>query len=135
MTRSEADKMIRNVGGLQEVNKEAQLVFELFGTNEMFLLKAQNQSLLASYSQMTKHPEVKDFPALFALGDTVVSLAGTSNFVPRIIIRFGEHRHARNIYIFQSDIDKPGIIYFSTLSHFEKDPEYIEISSNIFVMK
>jgi hypothetical protein len=69
ITNDEVMDRFAKAGGVDEVNKEAEVIFSIFGTNGAVILQDYGVSSLRCYPEiMTNHPEVKNFPAIFHLG-------------------------------------------------------------------
>ena len=129
ITKSEAMEMFEQSGGVDKVNEEAKIIFDIFGTNAVYILQAYKVPHLQDYPEMRSHPEIKDFPAIFALGD-VVTLQKAE-----IYIRFGVHRRAKAIHILPPNLDIDKAANFNAVSAFANESWYIRIAPNIFVEK
>jgi hypothetical protein len=122
-------------GGVDEVNKEAEIIFNIFGTNDVFVLQEFGIPHLNDCPEMKKYPEIKNFPAIFALGDVVMVQGGSlNNAAPEIYVRYGKHNQAKTIDIFPPNIDADKTANFYILS-FLKDPSYLRVTNNIFAWK
>jgi hypothetical protein len=136
MTNDQIMAMFEKIGGVDEVNKEANIIFDVFGTNEVLILQERGTSALSYYPQiMTNHPEVKGFPAIFALGDAVLVLGGATNEAPEIQIKFGTHRNGKTVDIFPPSLDLNKATNFSKVSFLLNDPSYLRVTNNIFAWK
>ena len=135
ITNEQIMARFEKAGGVDEVNKEAEILFKVFGTNDIFILKEFGIPHLNDYPEMKNHPEIKSFPAIFALGD-VVMVQGWSlnNAAPEICVRYGKHNQAKTIDIFPHDIDVDKTTNFYILS-FLNDPSYLRVTNNIFAWK
>ena len=110
MTQDQALEMFTKVGGIQKINQEAKIIFDLLGTNESKVLYG---SVLTNY------------PALSALGKPLFIQAGTNGYSSRIEIPFGSHYRRNFIFIF----DPNGPVEFPYAS------KCIQVATNCFVSK
>jgi hypothetical protein len=133
MTKSEAVEMFKKAGGIDKINEEAKIVFDVFGTNAVYILQDYHISHLQDYPEIRRRPEIKDFPAIFALGDVVLLQRDSSGSPPEINIRFGIHRRAKAIRIFPPNLDIDKAPNFRAVSAFTNESWYIRIAPNIFV--
>ena len=111
-TMSQVGEMFEKVGGIEKVNTEARAMFARFGTNELRFV----------YDQ-----DLKDFPAIAALGNSVGIYPATSGLAANIRIRFGSHANTEFIFIYDPN-DSSGVKE-QTASGF------LQVSTNIFVSK
>ncbi len=132
MTKSQIMEMFDKAGGVEKVNAEAKVVFEIFSTNEVYVLQDYHVPHLQDYPEIKSHPEITNFPAIFALGDVVMVQRGLPPSVPEIYIRFGVHRRAKVIHILPPNLDATN---FGNASAFTNESLYIRVAPNIFVDK
>jgi len=132
-SESETKALFDKVGGVAEVNKEAKIIFEIFGTNEVYGLQGFGKPMLGYYPEvMTNHPDIKDFPALFALGKSVMLLGGATNQTALIKINFGTHWNGGQYFIFPPGFNvKTESNWVSLLNN----PNYFQLASNIIASK
>jgi hypothetical protein len=116
-----AEKMLKrvdNVGGLNELNQEAKIIFDRFGTNEW---KCLDES------------DLKNFPAISALGNSVgifpESADDPTKVSTHIRIRYGSHFYTKLIFIFQTE---PEALRATNIIN---APFAFQVSSNIFATK
>ena len=132
-SESETKALFDKVGGVAEINKEAKSIFEIFGTNQVYDLQGFDQSMLSYYPEvMTNHPDISNFPAIFALGKSAMLLGGATNQTAWIKINFGTHRNGGEYLIFPPGFD------VNTDTHFASylgDPNYFLVASNIIASK
>jgi hypothetical protein len=102
-------------------------------TNAVYILQDYHISHLQDYPEIRRRPEIKDFPAIFALGDVVLLQRDSSGSPPEINIRFGIHRRAKAIRIFPPNLDIDKAPNFRAVSAFTNESWYIRIAPNIFV--
>jgi hypothetical protein len=118
MTARTVLKRIDKVGGLNELNQEAKIIFDRYGTNEWKFL---NES------------DLKDFPAISALGNSVgifPESADDPTKVPtHIRIRYGSHFYTKLIFIFQTE---PEVLRATNIIN---APFTFQVSSNILATK
>ena len=135
ITNEQVMARFEKAGGVNEVNKEAEIIFKVFGTNAVFILQDFGTPHLDDYLEMKNHPEIKSFPAIFALGDVVMVQGGSlNNAAPEIYVRYGKHNQAKTIDIFPPEIDVDKTTNFYILS-FLNDPSYLRVTNNIFAWK
>jgi hypothetical protein len=132
-SESETRALFDKVGGVAEINKEAKTIFEMFGTNEVRILQEGGLSALSYYPEaMTNHPDIKGFPAIFALGKSVMLLGGATNQTVMININFGTHRNGGEYLIFPPDFNVKTDAHWSSLLN---SPNYFQVASNIIASK
>jgi hypothetical protein len=135
ITNDQVMARLEKAGGVDEVNKEAEVIFSVFGTNDVFILQDYGIPHLNDYPEMKSHPEIKSFPAIFALGDVVMVQGGSFNTAPEIHVRYGKHNQAKTIDIFPPSFDVNKATNFSNISVFLSDPSYLRVTNNIFAWK
>jgi len=109
MTTAQAKKMFEKAGGLEKVNQEAKVIFDLFGTNESTVIYGQS---------------LTNFPAISSLGSPIF-LQTNSGWSTHIEIPFGNHRQRSFIFIFNP----------ANPVKFPYASRCIEVATNIFVGK
>jgi hypothetical protein len=135
ITNEQVMAQFEKAGGVDEVNKEAEIIFKVFGTNAVFILQDFGIPHLNDYHEMKDHPEIRSFPAIFALGDMVMVQGGSlDNAAPEIYVRYGKRNHVKTIDIFPPDINVDKTTNFYVLS-FLNDPSYLRVTNNIFAWK
>lgn len=110
MTQSQALDMFNKVGGTEQANREARIIFDQFNGKE---------------SKEIFGNELTNFPTLSALGKPLFIQAGSNGYSSRIEIPIGSHYGRKFVFIFNPNeqIDFP---YASRC---------IQVTSNIFVGK
>jgi hypothetical protein len=125
MTPEKAQKLFETVGGINEVNQEARILFDKLGTNDWAFLFTQ---------------DLTNAPAIFSLYSTLKNYSGSEYYGTRVAIwpehgrhleiRFGNHWVGKEIFVFDTNntngFDLPASWYPIT---------WFQISSNIFVSK
>jgi hypothetical protein len=125
MTPEKAQKLFETVGGINEVNQEARILFDKLGTNDWAFLFPQ---------------DLTNAPAIFSLYSTLKNYSGNEYYGTRVAIwpehgrhleiRFGNHWVGKEIFVFDTNntngFDSPTSWYPIT---------WFQISSNIFVSK
>ena len=125
MTPEKAQKLFETVGGINEVNQEARILFDKLGTNDWAFLFPQ---------------DLTNAPAIFSLYSTLKNYSGNEYYGTRVAIwpehgrhleiRFGNHWVGKEIFVFDTSntngFDSPSNWYPIT---------WFQISSNIFVSK
>ena len=80
-----ARRLLEQSGGVARVNTEASAVFLKHATNEVRFLS---------------DADLRDFPAIASLGNSVAIHPEHSGFPAHIRVRFGSHRNTRFMFIF-----------------------------------
>jgi hypothetical protein len=136
MTNDQVMARFEKAGGVDAVNKEAEVIFSVFGSNGAIFLQDHGVSALRDYPEIiTNHPEVKSFPAIFSLGDFVMLLDGATNEAPEIIIKYGTHRDSKTIEIFPPNLEVNRATNFQHISTLLNDSSYFHVTNNIFAWK
>ena len=120
MTMSQARKLFARVGGANKINQEAGILFARFGTRETRFLSAS---------------ELKDFPAISTLGNSVVLLGYSPDTAAEIQIRFGADQRAGFIDIFPPNLDVNRATNFLNVSAYLDGSRNLRVAGNIFVTK
>ena len=118
MTAGKVLKRIDKAGGLNELNQEARIIFDRFGTNEWRFLYED---------------DLKNCPAISALGNAFgyfPESADDPTKVPtHIWVRYGSHFYTKAIFIFQTE---PEMLRATNLIN---TPFVFQVSSNILATK
>jgi len=110
VTATEVAEMFERVGGVEKVSKEARAIFDRFGTNEFRFI----------YDQ-----DLREFPAIAALGNSVGIYPKASGVPANIRIRFGPHANTKFIFIYDPN-ESSGVKQQAAAG-------FIEVTNNIFV--
>ena len=109
-TLEEGTTLLARAGGLAKVNAEAAQIFNRFGTNTtMSLFDA----------------DLTEFPAIRALGNSVILGESGPGFPPHLRIRYGTHWRSKFFLIFDGDNG----------TNFTRSLPSIQICSNVFLLK
>lgn len=132
-SESETRALFDKVGGISEINKEAKTIFDIFGTNEVYGLQDFGKSMLSFYPEvMTNHPDIRDFPAIFALGKSAMLLGGATNQTALIKINFGTHWNGGSYFIFPPGFNVMSDPNWASLLN---APKFFQVTSNIIASK
>jgi hypothetical protein len=119
MTPEKAQKFFETVGGVNEVNREAKLLFNQLGTNDLMFLYPQDLTNAPAISSL--YSICKNYP-----GNHFGPFISVSSENGRHLgIGFGNHWLIKDIYIF----DPNAAITFNTPSN------WFQVTSNIFVSR
>ena len=135
ITNEQVMARFEKAGGVDKINKEAEVIFRVFGTNDLFILQDYGIPHLNDYHEIKNHTEITNFPAIFALGDMVMVQGGASNAAPEIRVRYGKHNQAKTIHIFPPNFDVDKATNSSNISAFLNDSSYLRVTNNIFAWK
>jgi hypothetical protein len=103
----EIKQILQRSGGLSHVNREAEALLNLFGTNEM--RSVTGQDLLA-------------LPSISRLGNMVRITPSTPNIPANITVRYGSHDDTRFLYIFDPR---------AALS-IKRGAQFVQVEGNVF---
>jgi hypothetical protein len=84
-TMRKAEKLFNKAGGIEKVSQEAKIMLTRFG--------AEDYKVLTNW-------ELKDFPAISALGNMVAVRGSKSGYPAQIRIRYGNHFRTKFILIY-----------------------------------
>jgi hypothetical protein len=112
-TTAKIKETFETASGMEKVQIEATSMFEHFGTNEFRFLY---------------EPDLKDFPMIAALGNSVGIYPATPGLPANIRIRFGSHRNTKFIFIY--DPKDPSISTNSKLAN-----GLTQVTTNIFIQR
>ena len=120
MTEEKARNLFETVGGVDEINREAKILFDQFGTNDWTFLFPQdltNAPAISSLYSICKNYSGKEYSG------TSVGIFPDSG--RHIEIKFGNHWSLKRFYIF--DQNAPAT--------FDSSSNWFQISPNIFASK
>jgi hypothetical protein len=120
MTRSRTLKLFARVGGVNKVNQEAKVMFARFGTKE---------------TRFLSESDLKNVPAISALGNSVVLLGYSSDTAPEIQIRLDAYKRTKFIDIFPLNLDVNKAGNFLNVSACLDASRYFRVATNIFMTK
>ena len=117
MTPEKAQKLFQDAGGIEEINREAKMLLEKFGTNEDPYLDDET---------------LTNAPAIYSLHTNLVYYSGSRYMAPVLFvsgkyieIKYGNHWSLKHFYIFDSAT--PGAVDLAT--------NEFQVTSNIFADK
>jgi hypothetical protein len=120
MTPEKAQKLFETVGGVNEVNREASMLFDQLGTNEWTFLFPQdltNAPAISSLCSICKNYSGRDYS-----GTSVAIFPENGRHIE---IKFGNHWSLKRFYIFDS----------KKVVTFNPPPNWFQVSSNIFASR
>jgi hypothetical protein len=119
MTPEKAQKLFETVGGINEVNREAKILFDRLGTNNWTFLSPQD---------LTNSPSISSLCAIcknYSGQEYGPGVAIFPRYGRHLEIKFGNHFSLKWIYIFD----------LRTNITFNPPSNWFQVSSNIFASK
>jgi hypothetical protein len=120
MTKEKAQKLFETVGGVNEVNREARVLFDQLGTNDWTFLFPQDLTNAPAIS--SQYSICKNYSGREYSGTSVAIFPENGRYIE---IKFGNHWSLKWIYIF----DTNSAVTFNSSSN------WFQIASNIFASK
>jgi hypothetical protein len=104
------EQMLLKAGEVDKINEEAKVIFARFGTDKTWGIEGL---------------DLRDFPTISALGNSVIIFARTPGCPAYISVRYGSHQHTKFIFIFDPN-STPEII------NPPMGARLVQVASNIF---
>jgi hypothetical protein len=120
MTQEKAQRLFETVGGVNEVNREAKVLFNQLGTNEWTFLYPQDLTNSPAISSL--YSILKNYSGREYSGTDVAIFPENGRHLE---IKFGNHWSLKWIYIFDTN----------KATKFNSSSNYFQITSNIFASK
>jgi hypothetical protein len=127
-TTPEAIKLVTEVEGVGEINRDAEAIFNRFGINGSGLFKSLEKSELKDFQTISGLvSKFGDYSDVVIIPEGAMDFNKVPGFPAQIRIRFGSHFHLHFLYI----LDCRKTVDVTTITN--REVHWNQVASNIFI--